>query len=90
MPRPVRRYSLRGSARKTAEFVGLSLVLGGDLHYRRWPERETSLTRRSRPVTRKGGVRMPEPLTTLPSPHRIRGMPWRPVCRVDYGAGEVV
>lgn len=48
-----RRYSVKGSVRKTFEFVALSVVFGGDIHYDRWPERQTFLTMRTKPVPKK-------------------------------------
>lgn len=52
-----KRYSVKGSVRKTAEFVALSFVIGGDIHYERWPERGAFLTTRTKPVTKKKGRR---------------------------------
>lgn len=46
-------YSIKGTIRKTVEFVLLAPVLGGDIHYERWPERETFLTTRDKPVKKK-------------------------------------
>lgn len=54
---PKGQVSVRGSVRKTAEFIALSAVMGGDIHYRRWPDNGPFLTTRRKPVTKRRGRR---------------------------------